>query len=137
MGQTRILSPKGPTGQDCVPATSQKVRVGWSLLWGRRNVSSVTASPLSHCPLGTSGPSPPSHRKLSPSWRQKEGTLKEVLQDSGDSARPLKSQRELIKLSCDKGASGMEIVYREILGDFLEKMCGTLKEKNTGSRTAS
>lgn len=60
-----------------------------------------------------------------------------MLQDSGDSARPLKSQRELIKLSCDKGASGMEIVYREILGDFLEKMCGTLKEKNTGSRTAS
>lgn len=44
---------------------------------------------------------------------------------------------KLIKLSCDKGASGMETVYREILGDFLEKTCGTLKEKNTGSKTTS
>ena len=33
---------------------------------------------------GTSGLSPPSHRKLSPSWRQKEGTLKEGLQDQGE-----------------------------------------------------
>ena len=73
-------NPKGSTGQGYDPDTGQEVRVGWSLLWERRNVSSVTASPLSHCPLGTSGLSPPSHRKPSPSWRQKEGTLKEGLQ---------------------------------------------------------
>lgn len=59
----------GTHGPGCAPDTKQGGQVGWSLLGGRRNVSSVTASPLSHHPLGTSGLSPPSHRKLSPSWR--------------------------------------------------------------------
>lgn len=80
MGSDQDPSLKGSTGENCAPDTSRELRVGLSLLWGRCSVSSVTASPLSHCPLGTSRLSPPSHRKLSFSWRQKEGTLKEGLQ---------------------------------------------------------
>lgn len=58
--------PCGPTSQGCAPDTSQEDRGGWSVLWGRHNVSSVTASPLSHCPLGTSGLSPPQPQEAEP-----------------------------------------------------------------------
>lgn len=80
MGSDQDPSPKGSTGHSSARDTRQELGVRHSLFWERCSVSSVTASPLSYCPLGTSRLSPPNHRKLSPSWRQKEGILKEGLQ---------------------------------------------------------
>lgn len=47
--------------------------MGWDLL-GEDAKSCLLVSSLSHCPLGNLLAFPPSHRKLSDSWRQKGGT---------------------------------------------------------------